>query len=362
MAFDLGKLKSFLSADFSKSTGGQVIGIDIGSSAMKIVQFHLEGETPTLDTYGELQLGPYADLLLGDTVRLEPKRLTEALVDIVREASATANTAALSISSASSFVTTLTVNTTDDDEIAKRVPVEARKYIPVSLTEVTLDWFPLSQDATKNETTLLLVAIYNESLTVLTSVLSGAGLSIAYTELEPFSAIRSSLAPEDTHVALIDLGASATKLYIVKSGVLQKTHILHPSGKELTETLARSLSINFADAEMLKRTVGITDDGVHTAGITAMRNSLERGAKELDKVIDAYEVQFGVQVGKVFLLGGGALTPGLTPFLQDILQRTVIVSEPFSKVAFPAFLEDTLKEAGPSFAVAVGTALRSFLA
>jgi type IV pilus assembly protein PilM len=358
MAFGLEKLTSVLKQATEKND--QIIGIDMGSSAIKVVQLKNDDGVPTLVTYGELQLGPYGNLEVGEVTQLETAKLTEALVDIIREASVTANSVAMAVPYISSFATTIDVASLDEIEISKRIPVEARKYVPVPLSEVTFDWFPLSKNTEAGSTKLLLVAIYNDALNRLKSVLFGAGLTVTYTELEPFSAVRSSITKDDVDVALIDFGAMSTKLYIAHDGVLQKIHNLRPTGYEMTTMLQKTHNLTFAAAEEFKRSNGLADNEAFGAGVQEMRNMIGRCLHEMDKVIDAHEEETGVTIGRVIALGGGAFLPGLFPYAQDILQRNITVADPFSKVAFPAFLEDTLKETGTSFSVAVGAALRAF--
>lgn len=358
MAFDFGKIKSMFSLPTAKED--QIIGIDFGASSIKVVQLKNDDGVPTLVTYGELQLGPYGNLEVGEVPQLETARQTEALVDIIREASVTANSVAMAVPYTASFATTIDIDSLDEIEISKRLPIEARKYVPVPLSEVTFDWFPLSRNQATKTTKLLLVAIYNDALNRLRSVMFGAGLSVTYTELEPFSAVRSSIMQDDVDVALVDFGAMSTKLYIVHDGVLQKIHNLRPTGSELTAAIQRATGGTFVAAEEMKRRVGLVEGSEAQQTVVEMRSILERGLREIDKVMDAYEGETGVQIGRVLFLGGGSFMPGMDTFAADILQRAVVVADPFSKVAFPAFLEDTLKETGPSFSVAVGAALRAF--
>jgi len=360
MAFGLEKLKSLFPTSLKRAGGQQVIGVDIGTSAVKVVQLHTEDGGPVLDTYGELQLGPYAQTDIGKAVELSETHLTEALVDIVRESVATANTAALAISYASSFATNVTIDTADEAEIASRVPIVARKYIPTPLNEVTLDWFVLSSTESPPQTELFLVAIHNDALKTLRGALSGSGLSLAYAELEPFSSARSALSEGNTTGAIIDFGASGARVYHAKEGVIQSTHSIVFGGAAQTETLSKALGISFADAEERKRTAGILKNGGDDAVAKALRPELERAGRELAKIIGTYEQTTKNKVPAAVLVGGGAALPGVVPLMQEILQRDVVRADPFNKVAYPAFLADTLKKIGPSFATSLGSALRQF--
>jgi len=357
MAFDIGKLAALFQFGNS-AVRGQVIGVDIGASAIKVVALHNVDGVPTLDTYGELQLGPYARGTIGEVVELPAERQKEALVDIMRESSMNGTHAAFSVPNRSSFLTTLTLDTMSEADIQSRIPIEARKYVPIPTNEATLDWFVLNTNKEKTQTHILLAAIFNEAFQESERVLEGAGLSTLVSELEPFGAVRGTIATKDASVALLDLGASSTKVYVVQDGMVQDVHILRLSGSELTRVFAETSGIEFGKAEELKRSIGITQNTDHKNAVTQMRVHLERGLREVGKRITDSEKESGKQVSHVYVLGGGAFLPGLIPFAQNILQRPMQFADPFSKVAYPAFLEDTLATAGPSFAVALGVALR----
>lgn len=358
MAFDLGKLTTLFKTDVVKTQKRSIVGVDIGTSALKIVQLNDIRDVPTLETYGELQLGPYEGAEIGRATRLPAGKIAEALIDIMREASSSANEVALAISYNASFSTIISVPTTDVEKISAMIPVEAKKYVPVPLSEVSLDWFPVSARSENKTTKVLLAAIHREAMKRYEAVVAGAGLRMRCTEIEMFGSIRSSIYQDDEVVAIIDMGATSTKLYIVNKGVIGKTHSILLSGVEITNSIAQVTGTDFRYAEELKRTVGLVgtpDDPRIQKTVTA---TLERGMHELHKVISRYEEDEEVKVSKVVLSGSGALLYGLQVYLQEMFMRPTTLSNPFSKVSYPAFLEDTLKEAGPTFAVAVGAALR----
>ncbi len=358
MSFDLGKLSSILKKDGVKPHPDGVVGVDVGSSAIKIVQLHDSKGVATLDTYGELQLAPYDNAEIGRNVRLRPDKIIEAFVDILREATATAGKISISISYNASFTTIITLPTDDPEKISNMIPVEARKYVPVPLSDVTVDWFPVSAKSERKATKVLLAAIHNEALTRYEGMVRGAGLVAVSHEIELFSTVRTAVSQNDTTVAIIDFGSGSTKLYIVHKGVIGKAHSVQMNGIDLTNAIVKTMGIDFRAAEGLKRTQGL---GVVTDNQPlekAFVEILERGFREIHTVMKRYEEEEGIAIERILLSGGGALLGGLVPYTSDMLSLPVELADPFAKVAYPAFLEDTLKEAGPSFAVALGAALR----
>lgn len=361
MAFDLSSVKKLLKKDINAPSTREVfLGVDIGSSAIKVVQIKNVKGVPTLETYGELQLGPYEGVDIGRSTRLVPSKLVEALVDIMREASATAQQVAFAFPYNASFTNVVVVPTLDTEKIPAMLPVEARKYIPISLSKVALDWIPLGTSTESGSTKVLLSAIYTQAIQKYEEVMRGAALEVIASEIEIFSSLRSIVSPTDEVVAILDFGASSTRLYIVEKGVVRKTHSVLLSGSDITTTIAQALSIEFTRAEEIKRAQGLEGVGETPELQKALTQALDRGLRELHTVMVRYEQEQGVHIEKVILSGGGSLLKGINVYAQDMFARPVTSAIPFDKVAYPAFLEDTLKEAGPSFAVAVGVALRAF--
>lgn len=354
----LAKLFSFSSGS---SNNQRVVGIDIGASSMKVVELMDKDDVVTLMTYGELQLGPYMDLPVGAIAVLKPEVERQALVDILRESAVKAQGAVFAMPLASSFVTTMTLSAEPKEDISPRVRVEARKYIPVPIGEVTLDWAEVDtrEVVSKNARDVLLAAIQNEALTRFNSLMESVNLGKPPTEIECFSAIRALYANEEEDVAIIDLGAMATKLYIMRKGLLQRMYRTKGGGAAFTERIAKELDMSFAEAEVVKRSI-TRDDEEFTAIQKIHRLGIDRVLREFRQVIEEYEARSGAEVKRVYITGGGGAFPGLVHTVSEQLERSVQLAEPFRKVAYPAFMEDMMGDIGSTFSVALGAALRAF--
>ena len=357
MALNFGKYLSFL-----KVSGGgpvdEVVGVDVGSAAVKVVQLKRTEKAITLVTYGEMQIGPYANKALGETAELSAEKQTEALVDVIRESSVTSQNGVLAIPDASSFLTVVGISAPSEAEVESRINVEARKYIPVPLKEVTLNWFPIETKEHSNgiEQLVLLAAVTNDALAAQQELLKSVNLAGSPSEIEVFSAVRSVLGPADTNTAVIDFGATATRIYIVENGTIRRMYSSALGGEHFTKLIAAGTGMDFATAEIEKRTFGLKADGQVKALVEA---DLSRLLRELSLLMKKYENNDSHTIDNVVITGGGATMHELSPFLEEAFSKSVRLADPFAKVAYPAFMEDLLLKAGPNFSIAIGAALRS---
>jgi len=367
----LPKLFEKLSESFSflKSEADSVIGVDIGSSAIKVVQLRRKQGVAVLETYGEIALGPYGQKAIGQAVGLPTDKIVQALVDVMREANVTSRVGGISIPFTSSLVTMIEMPALPAKQLEKMIPLEARKYVPVPVNEVSLDWFIMPEHdeemfESENEgsvsgapkVNVLLVAIHNDVLNMYQTIVAGAELDVDFFEIEIFSSIRATIGQTLAPVGVLDIGAAKTKLYVVERGVVKMSHLINQGSQDITLALSRSLGMSVEKAEEYKRTEGLL--GSDEAANEAIHIPLDRILDDVNRVFLSYERKHNKNIGRVILTGGGAVLKGLLVFAVEKLETEVVLGDPFSKTQTPAFLEDILRQVGPEFSVAVGLALR----
>lgn len=354
-------LKSFTGGNRNLPSGRSV-GVDIGGTSIKMVELENRDGVITLTTYGELQIGPYADAPLGQSVELETKREQAAVIDLIRESAIKATDAVYTVPLSSSFVTVINVPEIDGvEDVSAQVRVEARKYIPIPINDVSLDWAEIKRPGRKKDGSkeVLLAAIQNETLDRLQELMKQTNMPNQPTEIECFSMLRSVTGPNDKGVAIIDLGGSSSKLYISQNGLLEQIHRVRVGGAMATEKIAEALNSNFDEAEVKKRRTDPSTEIGRT--ITKVHNeTYTRVFREFKRVIDEYEQTHQRTVDTVLLTGGVSLFQGVGEQVTAGIDRSVTTAAPFTQVAYPAFMEDVVTEIGPSFAVALGAALQKF--
>lgn len=337
------------------------VGIDFGSSSVKVVELEQRETMVALKTYGELQLGPYAGKELGEIATPDLSQRTEALVDVMREAKVKGEAGVLAMPLAGSFLTIISIQAKADEDIAARIPVEARKFIPVPMSEISLDWteLPAYANTPENVREVLLAAVQNVSNKEMHELLGAVELASQPTEIEVFSAIRACVHSDEETIAIIDLGAQTSKLYIVHEGMLRKIHRVFAGGAQATSQLAKLLDVSHEEAENIKRNYSSAEPHA-TDTKKAVTATFERSFQEFKRVLIQFESSTGLAIDRVVLIGGSAAFPEMPAYANYMLDRKVERDNPFSQIAYPAFLEDVLTEISPTFTVALGAALREF--
>ena len=358
---------------FGGDSEGSAVGVDIGSSAIKVVEIKKKKGKAVLETYGAISLGPYADLDIGRVTNLPAEKISQALSEVLKQSGVLSNTLALAIPVQSSLIFSIDLPlSVKENEMESIVSTEARKYIPVPITEVSLDYYTLpKKEATFEEmntpestgqpaekTQVLVVATQNDAITRHRSIVEGASRNAAFFEIEIFSSIRSSFDHELSPVLLMDFGASRTKLSIVEFGMVKSYHSVDRGGADITDSISKSLSLPFAEAEKMKKEFGLFGNPAEKTLSDIIKIHTDYIFSETNNVLLGYERKNGRTISKVILSGGGSLLKGLKEIAINNFRAEVAMGRAFSKVGAPSFLEKVLETMSPEFAVAIGLALR----
>ena len=347
------------------------LGIDIGTSYIKLVEISKFGYRTKLENYGSLS----ASILYEKTFRtfekstllLNSRDISRAILAIIEEAGIKAKLAIFSIPDFSTFFTNIELPPMTKEELPDAVRFEARQHIPLPLNEVTLDWQiiegkPLNQK--KNSQTklrVLLAAVPNEVINQYREIARIAQLKLFALEAEVFGLIRS-LTEEDGlgPFAIIDIGAQSTTCNVIDKKMLQISHSFDMGGNEFTKVLSKSLNISEQEADALKKKYGIlpaaSGAGQDVRGI--LLPLVDTILREAERIFSSFAARQDKKIQKVLLAGGLALLPGLKEYFAENLGKETEIANPFKNIFYPPILEKTLKEMGPAFAIAAGMALR----
>ncbi|MDI6602652.1 MAG: type IV pilus assembly protein PilM [Patescibacteria group bacterium] len=353
------------------------LGIDIGTSAIKLVELSGWREKRKLENYGEIKAEAFFEkpfrTLEKNILVLSEREIAQAIKALKEEAKIKTRQCIFSIPDFSTFFTNFELPLMTKEELSEAVVYEARQHIPLPLGEVTLDWEVIEDKASDREKTklkILLVAVPNEVINQYQEIARLSNLQIWALEAEVFGLFRSLIpADEKRTLSIIDIGARTTICSIIDKRVLKASHSFDISGDDLTERIAKNFSVDYQTAQNLKEKYGLTDISLSSTdiGVSSVKNIKEILVplidvilKEIEKINYNFYQTEGKEIQKFIIAGGGATMPGLKEYFANFFKKETEIANPFSNIFYPAILEQTLKQIGPSYAIAVGTALRGF--
>ncbi len=355
--FDLGKL-------FKDVLGPpKILGIDIGTTSIKAIELAKEGGVIKLDTYGILEnyghLERINDAIQTSSLKILDELTAEMLKQLLSEMKPTTRDCAMSIPIFSAFVALMDLPKLSQKELSQAIPFEARQYVPIPISEVSLDWQILGptpgQEGQKVQ--VLLIAVPQDTVLKYQRIAELAGLNLRNLEIETIAASRAVVGPDPSTILLVDIGSRATVISIVDEGYVRITRSIDTAGGDLTQVIANGLGISPIRAEMLKKSRGLLS-GVGEENLAALLTPfLDVIISEIQKVGTLYTERTRREVKKIILVGGAANIPGLVEYLEREIQKEVKIGNSFSQIQYPQELSPILNTVNSTLAVAVGLAL-----
>ncbi len=363
---------------FSRGHEGPMLGIDIGSSSIKVVLLERVGEKVALKNYGELALGPRAGSAIGQATNLPPEKTAVALRDLLQETGIVASHSLIAIPFSASLLSLVELPDVSKKEIETMVPIEARRYIPVPIAEVSLDWWVLPKSKNKiskeaevaratdvlkpiGKIDVIIAAIHNDIIQKYELIKRDAQIpgGSSHFEIEIFSTLRAVVDGDLSPTLVIDIGAGSTKLALVDEGIVRGSHVVSAGGQDITLNLSRAQGITFDKAEEIKCRVGLIGDEDGRDVLAASDLLLSTVFGEALRFAENYENKYETNIEKIILTGGGARLRGLEKIAAEKFPKVVVsTSNPFIGVDAPEFLAEKLRDIGPSYSVALGIALK----
>ncbi|MFA5742982.1 MAG: type IV pilus assembly protein PilM [Candidatus Paceibacterota bacterium] len=354
---------------FTKSAPQSFLGIDVGTSSIKVVEISQKGKRKVLENYGELGM----DAVYKETFRtfnkntllLSTNDVSRALKAIIQESEIKTNRAIFSLPDFATFFTTFELPQMTAKEIPQAVEFEARKYIPLPTSEVVLDWQLLTKHAPdKERNKILLLAVPIVAVAQYKETAKKSGLEIDSLEAEVFALQRSLVRNNKITVFLVEIGAQSTTVSIVDRGVLKTSFSFDAAAKDLTFAVSKSLQVEMQEAEKIKMEKGVLIPSGGDAAKVLMP-ILDSIITETKKVIKSFSKTEQRRPEEIIIAGGTALMPGLLEYFQKSIKEefndvSVKLADPFADIFYPPALEKNIKKMGPAFAIAVGEALKGF--
>ena len=333
------------------------LGIDLGSTSIKLVELYKKGKIPILSTYGYVERPMEENLQLDEKTEETTPKIADLLKKLYKATGATAYEAVSALPNFSVFNSTIVMPVMKEKELRQAINWEAKKIIPLPIEDVVLDWKIIETfkaDDTQKHRILLTVAAKNLVKKYM-DVFKQADLGISALETEAFALARSLTGKDPSPVMIVDASAMTTDIVVVEKGIPVLNRSIDVGGVTLTRAIASALGVDFKRADQFKRDVGMS-------GGTTIPKLIETMIKpvidEINYSLNLYQSQVKRSIEKVVLSGGSAYLPNFDKYLEKVINLKVIIGDPWARIAYPAELKPALEEVAPRFAVTIGLALR----
>ncbi len=338
------------------SADNKYLGIDIGDSSLKMVELTKKGKKIILSNYGLADSIPNFRFSQSSDV----DHLARSIMKMKKELGIKTNKATVSLSSFSVFSSVININNYDKKRLDERVMEEAKKVVPLPLSEMVLDWkiIPNKEGENSNNIKIFLTGSPKKLVKKYIDVFKQTGIYLSNLETETFSLIRSLLGEDSSSVMIIQMGANSTNFSIVKDSIPFLNRSINISGKTITAQISEKMGIDVEQAEQFKFDLSVSDMSKGGEIPKVIFNAIEPIIVEIKYMLDLFSNSGGGNIEKIILSGGGSLLFNLDKYLENYVNIKTIIGDPWFRVVCPRELKPILDQMGPKLGVAVGLALR----
>jgi type IV pilus assembly protein PilM len=339
-----------------KSKRVDVVGLDIGTSAVKAVELRPQGSGYELAAFGLAHVPNGA--IQGGEVK-DPAAVQQAIRAALGQGGVQATDAVIGVSGGSVIAKRVNLPKMSPGELGESIRWEAEQHIPFDIDDVNIDFQILRQDGPQLE--VMLVAVKKGKVQSYADVVAACGLSVVVVDVDVFALETQHEHNDPGHgnevVALVNIGHETTNTNILQGGVNVYARDIFVGGRQYASTVAQRFDLPLAEAEAIVRG---EQGSVSWAEVEPV---LDLVSQEIGQEIQRTLDYFGTtaeheRIQRIFLSGGCALIPGLQEFLAGQWGIEVIRANPFQRIEAGAGVNGSLEKLAPLAAVATGLAMR----
>jgi type IV pilus assembly protein PilM len=345
------------------------LGVDIGTTTIKMVEVTAGKRGPRITNYGMLESSGYLaranQALQTSGLKIFEKDAVALLRALIKQLGTSTKDAIASLPPFDVFMTIVDFPAMDPKDVAKALVYQAKQYVPMPLSEVALDWMKIADYQDEKgfaHQKILLISVPQEQIKKYQHMFEAAGLRLRALEIESLSLARI-FAGDPTPTIVVDIGSRSTNIVFMEKGVLAWGAQSDIAAASLTQALVTSLGINPMRAEELKRERGISGTGPNYELSTIMMPFLDGIVNEVKKATYSYRQQFSTAstAERVVLAGGGANLSGIEKYFEKEFGIPVVKVAPFSRFEYPDTIAAFVPELGAPMAVALGLGMKQFI-
>jgi type IV pilus assembly protein PilM len=334
-------------------------GLDIGSTAIRMVQVRRGGAHPALVAYGSVPVP--ANLTASDS-QADHAKIAELVAQLVRENHVGAREVVVGLPANKVFATVITTPNIEAAQLAKAIRYQAEQYIPMALDQVKLDWAVIDKSKDEKQLEVLLLAVPNTVVEKYIGIVQGAGLEPLALEANAISAARALVPPSSLAVVVLDLGMLDSDVSIIWNSTPRLIRSVPAGGLTFVKAVAQSLGLDETQANQFTYKFGMTQSKLEGQVYKSIKPSLDSIVSEIKKSVQYFTSRYAeVKIEKLVITGAPTALPEIGPYLANSVGLPVEFGNAWINISYPSNLQDKLIALSSEYGVAVGLGAREYL-
>jgi len=333
-------------------------GLDIGTTAIRLVQLTGTGPAKTLVKYAYVPVD--SKIVLSDS-KADQQKILQIVTDLLAQAQVTTKDVAVGVPSTRVFTTVIDFDRLPNNELAKALKYQADSFIPTPVDQSKIDWAVIG-DSPKDRTKLeiLLSSVDNEYIEKRLDMLESIGLNVIAFEPDNLALARSLTVPDATQPQMIlDIGNKNTDLVIVMNGAPRLTRSIPTGTEAIIRTAAQNLNVDDKQAEQFVFKFGMSKDKLEGRVYEAISGSIDLLASDIEKSIQFFQTRYSTNVARVIVTGGASSMPEFPVYVANKFGIEVEIGNAWRNISFSPDRQNELLSVSNHFGVAAGLAERN---
>lgn len=338
---------------------GNFFGLDIGTTAIRLVELSGSGSVKTLSKYAYAPID--SKISLSDS-KADQQKLAQAIRDLIAQSRVSTRNVAVGIPSNKVFTTVVDFERLSASDLGKSIHLQADSLIPTPINESKLDWALLGDspvDATKVE--VLISSVPNEFIESRLDMLESIGLNVIAFEPDNLALARAMLPPDVTLPQMVlDIGNKSTDLVVSMNGVPRLTRSIPTGSEAIIRSAMQNLSIDEKQAEQFVFKFGLSKDKLEGQIYQGIIGTVDLLITEIEKSIKFISARYpDTKFDRIIVTGGASALPEFPLYVANKFGISVEIGNSWRNVSFPADRQNELLAVSNHFGVAAGLAERA---
>lgn len=339
---------------------GDFFALDIGSSAIRVVQLRGSGDNHTLVRYGAAPVDVKVSL---SDAPADQKKVSELIAALIAETGITTKNVVVGLPSNKTFVTIVDLPKMTQQELASTVKYQAEQYIPMSVDEAKIDSAILGESLTDPaKIEVLLASVSNKFSEQRMDMLESIGLDVVALEPDTIALARSLTEPKGSNAQMIiDMGEYATDIVITMNGAPHLVRSIPTGGQSLIKAAMQNLNIDENQARQFVYKFGLDQSKLEGQIYRALLSTVEVVASEVQKSVKFFATRYpNTSLSGIVTTGAAMLLPGFHQYISAASGNSPVqAGNCWQAVNYSNSVHEQLMNVNHQFAVAVGLAQRS---